>query len=44
MAKAKKSPPKKANKKEKPLNLDMSFEEAIALSIKTQIPKKKKSK
>lgn len=42
MAKAKKSSTKKPVKKEKPLKLDMSFEEAIAMSIKTQIPKKKK--
>jgi hypothetical protein len=35
---------KKAPAKEKPLKLDMSFEEAIRLSIQTKIPKKKKAK
>jgi len=34
---------KKSSKREKPLKLDMSFEDAIALSIKTKIPKKKKA-
>jgi len=34
---------KKSSKKEKPLKLDMSFEDAIALSIKTKVPKKKKA-
>ena len=35
---------KKAPAKEKPLKLDMSFEDAIRLSITTKIAKKKKSK
>ena len=38
----KKATPKKAPAKEKPLHLDMSFEEAIRLSIQTQVPKDKK--
>ncbi|HEY4060851.1 MAG TPA: hypothetical protein VGM30_03070 [Puia sp.] len=44
MGKAKKKSPakKKAATKEKPLHLDMSFEEAIRLSIQTKVPKKKK--
>jgi hypothetical protein len=43
MAKAKKkSPPKKDAAKEKPLKLDMSFEEAIRLTVTTKVPKKKK--
>jgi hypothetical protein len=40
MAKAK----KKATKKEEPLELNMSFEEAIRRSITTKAPKKKSAK
>jgi hypothetical protein len=43
MAKAKKkSPAKKAPAKEEPLKLDMTFEEAVRLSVQTKVPKKKK--
>jgi hypothetical protein len=45
MAKAKKkkdSKKKSTKKEEKPTKLNMSFEEAIALSVKTKIPKKNK--
>ena len=41
-AKVKQATKKKATKKEKPLKLDMSFEEAIAMSINTKMPKKEK--
>jgi hypothetical protein len=43
MAAKKKAKKKITKKKEEPLKLDMSFEEAIAMSIKTRMPKKKKS-
>lgn len=44
MAKATKKAKKKTVKQDPPLALDMTFEEAIRLSIQTQIPKKKKKK
>ena len=44
MGKATKKTTKKAVKKEPPLKLDMTFEEAIKLSIQTKLPKKKKAK
>lgn len=44
MAKASKKAKKKATEKEAPPALNMSFEEAIKLSIQTKIPKKKKGK
>lgn len=37
MAKAPKKAKKKAIKKEKPLKLDMSFEDAVKLSIRTKV-------
>ena len=42
MAKAIKKSKKKPRKKEQPTKLDMSFEEAIRLSVQTKIPKKGK--
>jgi hypothetical protein len=42
MGKAKKKAKKKTAKKEFPTKLDMSFEEAIKLSIQTKMPKKGK--
>ena len=44
MKKASKKTKKKAPKREKPTKLDMSFEEAIRLSIHTKMPKKSKAK
>lgn len=43
MAKAKKKAAKpKTPAREEPLKLDMTFEEAIRLSVQTKVPKKKK--
>lgn len=42
MGKAVKKAKKKAVKHDPPLKLDMTFEEAIRLSVHTKIPKKKK--
>ena len=44
MGKATKKPSKKAVKKDPPLKLDMSFEDAVRLSIQTKVSKKKKAK
>jgi hypothetical protein len=42
MAKAAKKAKKKTPKKETPTKLNMSFEEALRLSITTKVPKKTK--